>query len=67
MNCTRGHDKSFLVGYAEIKKRGDGLKVVKRCSYILGTTGNNRAVICGEYPRDEDLPKDLLKIDGLKL
>lgn len=63
MNCTRGHGKNFMVNYVEIKKHGDGNKIIKRCSYIMGTV-DGRGITCGHYPNDADLPKNMLKVDG---
>ena len=65
-SCTRDHGKGFMVTYLELDSKGKS-KLVKRCSYIIGTTNLNKAVLCGEFPEDKDLPPSFLPIQPVKI
>jgi len=64
MTCTRGHSQyhqitTFVVQNGKVKK-------VKTCDYVMGVVGveskGHKAILCGDYPRDEDLPKTMLRM-----
>lgn len=64
MCIQRGHSDSFIVETPTW--RNGKLVKVKWCSVILGNTGIEsakfKAVHCGDYPKDSELPNGMVSI-----
>ena len=64
MCIQRGHSDSYLI---DTPVWSNGVLVrVGWCSVIMGNTGVEsakfKAVHCGDYPNDSDLPKEMVSI-----
>lgn len=64
MCIQRGHSDSYLTDTAVWKN--DKFVRVPWCSVIMGNTGLEsikfKAIHCGDYPKDSDLPKGMVSI-----
>jgi len=61
----RGHDQAFMVDSAKLI---EGKTVYyKYCTFILGSIGLGKTVLCGEYLNDRDLPSDMIPVSGTKI